>query len=115
MESKQDQKQVAPQLLGQIQMSVHFNVPPNMPALSAQNAVVQMGEDEALISFFNVIPPMIPDASPESLERAQREGAIGLCVARIVMSRKRFLEFVGAAQQIALAMAPKTEEEAPAE
>ena len=52
--------------------------------------LVQMGDDEVTLSFFEIIPPIVMDA--KTLEKGVRAD----CVARITVARARYPDFVKA-------------------
>lgn len=68
---------------------IDFQIPDNLSTEHATNLVVQHGEHQFIIYFFEAIPPLMVGASdpiPKSLPAK--------CVARIVVSADRMEEFV---------------------
>ena len=76
-----------------IKMSVRWNFPPNVISRYATNMLVQHTEDEFVISFFEIHPPVIiPDTEqlPEFVEAD--------CVARVIVNENRMEQFIEALQ-----------------
>jgi hypothetical protein len=78
----------------QISAPLNFRFPDGVTSRYATNLVVQRGEHEYTISFFEAIVPAIfsPETPPPAYVDAN-------CVARIVVAASRFPDFVGVLQQ----------------
>lgn len=85
---KQDQSQVLP---------VEWNVPEDMVARYATNMVVQRLENEFLISFFEIRPPIILGEPAEVIKKYQQMKSVTAnCVARIIVAAEKMPSFVNA-------------------
>jgi len=56
--------------------------------------LVQMGEFEVTISFFEVFPPLAMDAAAQLAEA--RKGVRADCISRVTIAKGRYAEFVRA-------------------
>jgi hypothetical protein len=72
-----------------------FNVPIGLNSRYAQHLLVQTTENEAILSFFEVVPPVVTGTLDE-IKQKLKEGVRADCVARITISRARYPEFVKA-------------------
>lgn len=80
---------------------MNFRIPGRMPTLYAHHMLVQPGEEEVVLSFFEVIPPLVyGDNAEEQIREIEEGGVIADCVARITIAKKRYRSFVEAMQQI---------------
>jgi len=94
-----DQKEETPD---SIQVKLNFRIPPRMPTVYAHHMLVQQGEFEVVLSFFEVTPPIIIEqiADTDRLKFLQETGLVAECVARVTIAKDRFPGFAQALQQI---------------
>ena len=83
-----------------VEVKLTFRVHPRMPAVYAHHIIVQPGEQEVLLSFFEVIPPPIINQDEETLKKLLEAGVVADCVARVIVAKGRFPGFVRALQDI---------------
>lgn len=86
----------------EVQVRLNFRIPPRMPSVYAHHMLLQQGEFEIILSFFEVIPPMITEKLPEAdrLKFLQEVGVTAECVARVIIAKDRFPGFAAALQQL---------------
>ncbi len=89
------------------QLPLHFNIPVGMPSKYATNVLIQVGEDEVIISFFEAQPPIIMNDSPEVVEMLKKTGIRADCVAKVVVPKNKFINFSKAFSDIAGAIDDK--------
>ncbi len=88
--------------LDNLQIKVNFRIPGRMPSVYAHNMLIQAGEDEITLSFYEVIlPPIMGTPSEEQVNALKEIGLVAECVARVTVAKSKFLGFAGAMQQIA--------------
>ena len=92
-----DEKDTA---VNSVPVKVNFRITGRMPTLYAHHMVVQPGEHEVTISFFEVVPPLITDNSEDQIKLLQEVGIVAECVARITVAKSRFPGFAQVMQQI---------------
>lgn len=88
MAAKQDQGQYLP---------VDFSRGTEFPAVHANQMIVQHTEQEFIVTFFELLPPVVsldPEMRKEQL--AQLASIQARPVARVVVSAERMREFIGA-------------------
>lgn len=77
-----------------IAIPLDWHVPEDLIPRYATNFVVQGTGHEFVISFFEAMPPVILGTIEEQKEQAKSVGSVqARCVARIVVSPSRMLEF----------------------
>jgi hypothetical protein len=76
-----------------------FSVPVGMTSRYAHQLMLQGAENEVVLSFFEVIPPMLT-GTPDEQRAILLKGVRAECVARISVARARFPEFVRAMQEL---------------
>jgi hypothetical protein len=86
---------------------INFRIPSKMPALYAHHMVVQSGEHEVTISFFEVIQP--PILEKDQLKLLEETGVSAECIARIAIAKSRFPEFVEVMKQALSRMSAQKE------
>src|SRR5829696_7668297 len=91
-EKEQLQAEGAPGDAG-LEVPLRFGVPAGMPSRYAHHLIVQQGESEVLLSFFEVIPPLLV-GSPDEQKETLKKGVRADCVARITVSKSRYPDFV---------------------
>lgn len=62
------------------------------PSVYAHHISVQPIRDEVLLSFFEVAPPLLQAPTEEDVRQLENEGVPAECVAKVVVSRRVFLE-----------------------
>ena len=73
-----------------------------MPSVYATNILVQPGEFEVVISFFEIQPPLFPGNDPDAnLALLKKTGVRADCVARITVIKERFEGFANAMKKMA--------------
>ena len=71
------------------EMPIELCIPEGMPSAYANHCVVQWGEHECKIAFFEIDPPMLIGTSEEKIEQAKNLGSIkARCVGRIVLAKE---------------------------
>jgi hypothetical protein len=86
---------------------VNFRIPSRMPALYAHHMLVQPGDHEVTLSFFEVIPP--PLLEEDQLKLMEETGVTAECIARITIAKNRFPAFVKAMQDGLSRISPQKE------
>ena len=76
-----------------IKLPVHWTNPQDVISRYATNMLVQHTEDEFVISFFEIHPPIITPATEQLPEFVEAE-----CVARIIVNENRLDQFIEALQ-----------------
>ncbi len=94
-----------------VTVKLSFRVPQRMPAVYAHHMMIQPGEQEVLLSFFEVIPPPAFAQDEEQVKKLQEIGVVAECVARIIIARDRFPSFARAMQDILKAVETQSNEE----
>jgi len=85
-----------------VQIKLGFRIPPRMPSVYAHHMLVQRGENEVVVSFFELLPPVFIEETPEErAESVQETGIIAECVARVTIAKNRFPDFAKAMTQVA--------------
>lgn len=87
------------------QIKINFRIAGRMPSVYAHHMLVQQGEDEVILSFFEIVaPPFIGGPTEEQLVALKEGGVVAECVSRVTVSKNKFLGFAQAIQQVADAM-----------
>lgn len=76
-----------------MRVPIIFRVPQRMPTLYAHHMTVQKTEDEYILSFYEVVPPIVAPEDKETQELLRVKGIDAQCVARITVSKGRYPEF----------------------
>lgn len=85
----------------EVEFKLNFRIPGRMPAVYAQHMFVQPGLNEYLLTFFEVIPPLLSisgEPSEEQVKALQESGIVAECVSRIIIPKALFPSFVKAMQ-----------------
>jgi hypothetical protein len=109
-----DQKAAEQLALDDIQIKLNFRIHPRMPSVYAQHMLIQPGLNEVLLSFFEIVPPIMTamgSPSAEQIKQLQETGVVAECVARVTVANAVFPNFVRAMQDM-LSQLPKKEENA---
>src|SRR5882724_2969231 len=85
-------------------VTLNFRIPPRMPSVYAHHMTVQPGECEILLSFFEIIPPLILGDPQVALERIKDSGVTAECVARVTIAKDRFGLFAESMHDIATSL-----------
>lgn len=90
-----DEKEAVPD---DIQIKLNFRVPSRMPSVYAHHMLIQPGENEVTLSFFEIMPPpVLPGQNVEErLKAVQESGIPAECVARVTIARAAFPGFAKA-------------------
>jgi len=96
-------------------VKLNFRIPPRMPSLYAYHLIVQAGEEEVTLSFFEIVPPLVISETEEQMERLREQGISADCIARITIAKNRFPSFVEAMQQTLNLMKAEQPEEGQAD
>src|SRR5205085_12361404 len=83
-----------------VEVKLNFRIPGRMPTVYAHHMIIQPGDYEVTLSFFEVIPPLVTDGE-DQLNLLREVGIVAECVARITVAKDRFAGFARAIQQIA--------------
>jgi hypothetical protein len=94
-----------------IEVKLTFRVPQRMPTVYAHHMMVQPGEHEVLLSFFEVIPPPNFAQDEGQLKKLKEIGIVAECVARITIAKDRFPSFAKAMHDILKAVETPSSEE----
>ena len=85
-----------------IQVKITFRIPPGRPSVYAHHMLIQPGESEVVLSFFELVPPIFIQETPEErAERIKETGIIADCVARVTIALDRFPLFASAMMETA--------------
>jgi hypothetical protein len=105
-----DQTPKLPEGHKEIQANLVFHVPDGMVSKYAHQMVVQTLETEVILSFFEVIPPLML-GSEEEQQKLAAAGIKAECVAKIIFSKTRLPAFVNAMHgvQEKLGLTPESE------
>jgi hypothetical protein len=94
---------MAEQVNIQVEVPVRLRVPPGMTSVTAHQLVIHTSPDAVLLSFFEVVPPMIlPGSSEEQQKAIIQAGVIAECVARIIVPKSKYAEFLDVMQKAAV-------------
>jgi len=80
-----------------VMLPIEWKVPAGLPLRYASNIVVQHTQDEFVLSFFEVAPPLVLGPDDERLKQLRAISAD--CIARIVVSPRKYKEFLEAMRQ----------------
>ncbi len=84
---------------GRVSVKVDLRSANLTPAAYANRTLVQVSEDEYVISFFNIVPPAMAGTIEEQLDHAKSLTAIAAtCVARIQVTPKHLDGLIKALQ-----------------
>lgn len=81
----------------QLEFPIEWNIPDDIVARYATNMIIQRGENEFFISFFEVKPPLIL-GTPEQIEEQARniKTVQANCVAQVIVSMDKMPSFIEA-------------------
>lgn len=79
---------------------INFRIPSKMPSVYATHFFVQDSPDEVILSFFEVVHPILPpdpgEERDKGLERLKQTGVVAECVARVTVAKHKFPGFAQA-------------------
>ena len=87
--------QEAPPELGQEKIPLQFQVPVGLSSRYAHHLVIQSTDQEVILSFFELKPPIVL-GSEEVQRAALKDGITAECVARVIVAKARYPDFVRA-------------------
>lgn len=87
-----DQEKPHKEQPAQIAVRSHLKSSGFFPSVYAQQVAIQPVREEILLSFFEIVPPLLLSPSEEDLHRLESEGIPAECVAKVVVSKRVFLE-----------------------
>jgi hypothetical protein len=93
MAAKKQKPSIKP---GEIDIPLHFNIPIEMPSVYATNMLVQSGEHEVIISFFEAQVPVFVEEDEDNIETLKKVGIRADCVAKVTIAKDRFEGFANA-------------------
>ncbi|NPV57633.1 MAG: hypothetical protein HPY76_13315 [Anaerolineae bacterium] len=79
------------------ELPIRWNIPEGIVARYATNIVVQHTNDEFILSFFEIKPPILlgePEEIAEQLKDLQAVNAT--CVAQVIVAKNRMADFIKA-------------------
>jgi len=84
------------------EVKLNFRIPARLPSVIAQHLVVQPNEDGVLLSFYEVIPPLIKEETPteEDIKKIKDIGLIAECVSKVFVPGSRYEAFVRAMSSV---------------
>lgn len=102
-----DSEKQASDLPKKIEIKARLQMSRIIPSHYAHHMAVQHGADEVVLSFYESVPPILPpDISDAEIKQLQEEGVPSECVARITVSKKRFLDFAKLMHDLSRQMQP---------
>lgn len=105
VEKKQAEKEES------VSVKIHFRIPTRMPSLYAHHMFAQQDDAEVILSFFEVISPIIlPGDEEQAFEAMKQTGVTAECIARITIAKQRFPAFAKAIATFAKDLQAQTEE-----
>jgi len=85
---------------GQIKLPIQWNLPEGLTSRYATNIVVQRGENEFIVSFFEVIPPIALGTPEQRITQLEAvESVTAECVARVIIAADKMPGFIEALQE----------------
>ncbi len=95
-------------------LPIEWDISPEIKSIYATNLLIQRGEHEFFISFFELRPPLVIGTPEQQREQAaQLQVARAECVARIVVGRDRLPEFVQVLQDFVNMEPPDADDQGP--
>lgn len=100
----EDTKEKDPKLEAELGQEVKLNmrIPTRMPSVIAHHLTIQPSEDGVLLSFYEVIPPVIRGEIPsqDEIKRIKETGVTAECVSKVFIPNSRYEAFVTAMSSI---------------
>jgi hypothetical protein len=91
---EQEVQGIPPEIEGE-NVPLLFNIPIGLSSRYAHHLLVQTTENETILSFFEVMPPLV-SGTLEDIKEKLKGGVRADCVARVTIARSRFPDFVKA-------------------
>ncbi len=89
---------------------INYRVLPRTPSFYSNRALFYRGElGEVVMTFFEVIPPNIPENPEEALESLKTIGVNAESQVRIILPKELFLVFAQSVAQLATNLMPSQE------
>ncbi|HMS40247.1 MAG TPA: hypothetical protein PKE69_08480 [Pyrinomonadaceae bacterium] len=87
---------------GSVTVKINFRIPSRMPSVYAHHMFIQPDESEVVLSFFEIVNPVVPPEKEEQyIKMLQETGIQAECVARVTVANSRFPRFVSAMVKVA--------------
>lgn len=87
-----------------VTVPIRFRIPPRTPSFFAEEvAFNQRATGEIVMTFFETVPPPVPEDAQQQEEffkRLQAEGIIAEAQVRLTVPQSTFLKFLDAANQV---------------
>ncbi|MCA1622793.1 MAG: hypothetical protein LC778_03175 [Acidobacteria bacterium] len=97
-EAKNGRSEVVPEKDSVVR--INFRIPSKLPSVYATHFFVQETPDEVVLSFFEVIHPILPpedgEERTEHLKVLQGSGVVAECVSRVTVAKHKFPGFAQA-------------------
>ena len=104
-------KDIAKESLPQDEIPLRFRFPSKSPSVYSTHLVVQDTSDEVVMSFFELIRPILPREMSEEDEKKLREtGVVAECVSRVTVAKHKFPSFAQAIAEAANRIVEEFEE-----
>ncbi len=85
----------------ELQVPIRFRIPQKMPSVVANEMALKVSEDGVLLSFFELIEPIFATQPTEvELNLVQQQGIVAECVARVMIPKSKYLNFVKAINSV---------------
>ncbi|HEX8397504.1 MAG TPA: hypothetical protein VF644_08760, partial [Pyrinomonadaceae bacterium] len=85
------------------EVRISFRIPTRLPSVIAHHLTVQPSEDGVLLSFYEVIPPLIRNnTSDDEIKKIRDIGVTAECVSKVFVPGSRYEGFVEAMESILL-------------
>lgn len=89
-----------PEEKGQLGFPIEWSFPDDLVARYATNMIVQRAENEFVISFFEIKPPVLLGSPDEIVEQAKNIKSVRAnCVAQIIVAEGKMASFIEALQR----------------
>ncbi len=80
---------------------IRFRIPNKLPSVIGQHIIIQPNEDGVLLSFYEIIPPIIShETYEEQITQLKEIGVIAECVSKVFVPNSKYVEFVQAMKSI---------------
>jgi hypothetical protein len=84
-----------------LEFQIRFRIPQRFPSVIASEMVIQPSSDGVLLSFFEIIPPLVSsDTTPEQIEAMKQAGVVAECVSRVFVPKSKFAAFAKAMSDV---------------
>lgn len=80
---------------------IRFRVPSRLPSVIAQHLIVQPTDGGVLLSFYEVIPPVVTQPlSEDEIKEIKEAGVIAECVSKVFVPSSKYIDFVNTMNSI---------------